>query len=251
MKVFCLSNHKGGTGKSTATANIGAALALEARRTLLIDLDAQSNLSMSFGVKSPDKHVYGALMGKYPLSDALVKISESLSVIPSTLDLSAAEIELSAESGRELILKELLEPLGSSFDYCLIDCAPHLGLLILNAFAAAQKVLIPIQLEYFAAQGLSTLEGLIAKIQKRLNPALEIGGVFVSRHSGKKILSRDVLASVQEKFSGKVFGTKIRECVSLAEAPVKGQDIFRYSPKSAGAEDYKQLTREILQRFEL
>lgn len=249
MIILAIANHKGGTGKSTGTCNIGAGLAKEGKRVLLIDLDAQANLSMSFGIRNPSKHVYGAMRGKYPLSAAVVSIGDNLSLAPSVLDLSAAEIELASESGRELILRELLEPLKESYDFVLIDCSPNLGLLTLNAFAAAQRVIIPLQLEYFAAQGLATLESVVSKIQRRLNPSLEVGGVFVSRHSGRKVLSRNVLASIEKHFAGRLLGSKIRECVALAEAPVKGMDVFRYAPKSAGANDYMELTKEIMKRF--
>lgn len=250
MKIIAISNHKGGTGKSTASCNIGVALSLEKKRTLIVDLDAQANSSMAFGIKAPSRHIYGSFKGEYALDSVAIKISDLLHIIPSCLDLGAAEIELNAGKGGELILKELLAPVCGKYDYCLVDCPPNLGLLTINALTASHQLLIPLQPEYFAAQGLAKIQEIVWKIKKRFNPSLEIGGIFISRFDARKCLAKAVLASVESGFPGKVFETKVRECIALSEAQLKGMDIFLYAPKSSGASDYTKLTKELLWRME-
>lgn len=242
-KVITLSNHKGGVGKTTSTINIGAGLSRLGKKVLLIDLDPQANLTQSLGIEQGNPNVYGAIRGRYPVSP--VSVSEGLDLVPSTLDLSGAEIELSTETGREYILRELLEPLRVKYDYILIDCPPSLGLLTLNAFTAANEIYIPLQAEYLALQGLSKLVEVIGKIQKRLNPDLKIGGVFVTQFDSRKVLNRNVLETIQSHFKETILQTLIRDNVALAEAPAQGLDIFRYNPKSYGAEDYLAISQEI------
>lgn len=246
-KVISLSNHKGGVGKTTSTVNIGAGLAMRGKKTLLVDLDPQANLSQSLGVTDPGQNIYGALVGEYPLTP--VEVTENLHIIPSTLDLSGAEIELSAEAGREFILRDLIEEVKKDYDFILIDCPPSLGLLTLNALTSSHKVLIPLQTQYLALQGLTKLMEVMEKVQKRLNKKLELGGVILTQFDSRKTLNKDVATSIQNHFKGKVFKTPIRDNVSLAEAPSVGQDIFRYSPKSRGAEDYSSLCQEIIKRI--
>lgn len=248
VKIIALSNHKGGVGKSCSTANIGAALSRSKKKVLLIDLDAQANLSLSFGIKDVKKGIYEALAGKVFLKDVIVKINNGLDLIPSSLDLCGAESELNAESGRELILKELLEPIKKNYDYILIDCPPSLGLLTLNAMTAADEVYIPLQAQFFALQGVSKLTEVINKIRKRLNPKLKIGGVFLTQYDKRKILNRDTGKAIEKFFKTQVFKTKIRDNVSLAECPASAKSIFNYAPKSTGALDYLALTKEILKR---
>lgn len=247
-KVISLSNHKGGVGKTCSAVNIGAGISKHGKHVLLIDLDPQANLSLSFGIKEAENHIYGALTGKYSLSTAIHNISAHLQVIPSHLDLSGAEVELSAESGREYILRELLADVRNKYDYILIDCPPSLGLLTLNALTASDEVYIPLQAEYFAMQGLAKLTEVIEKIKRRLNKGLEIGGVFITQFDCRKILNKDVAKAIEDYFKDKVFKTRIRDTISLAEAPSSGLDIFRYSAKSYGADDYHSLTMEILRK---
>ncbi len=244
--VISLSNHKGGVGKTTSTVNIGAGLSQgkSGKRVLLIDLDPQANLSQSLGITNADKTVYGSLLGEYPLTP--VKVTSKLHVIPSTLDLSGAEIELSSEAGREFILRELIEPLKKDYDFILIDCPPSLGLLTVNALTSSDKVFIPLQTQYLALQGLTKLVEVMDKIKKRLNKKLDLGGVILTQYDGRKTLSKDVAESIETHFKGKVFKTRIRDNVSLAEAPSQGKDIFSYSHKSMGAEDYYELCKEII-----
>jgi chromosome partitioning protein len=245
-KVISISNHKGGVGKTTSAINIGAGLNKLGKKILLIDLDPQANLSQSLGLVNQEKNIYGALRGKYKLEP--IKIIKGLDVIPSTLDLSGAEVEMSGEPGREYILKEIIEPLKSSYDYILIDSPPSLGLLTINSFTASDEVFIPLQAQFLALQGLSKLVEVIDKIQSRLNKELKIGGVFITQYDSRKVLNRDVVATIEAHFKNKVFKTKVRDNVALAEAPSQGLDIFRYNPKSYGAEDYLSLSKEILKR---
>ena len=243
-KIIAMSNHKGGVGKTTSAANIGAGLSEMKKKVLLIDLDPQANLTQSLGITDPEYDVYGALKGEYPLKT--IELKENLYLVASTLDLSGAELELSTEAGREYILNELLGEIASDFDYVIIDCPPSLGLLTINALTTADEVYIPLQAHFLPLQGLSKITEVIEKVKRRLNHKLKIGGVFVTQYDKRKILNRDVAETIQEYFQEKVFTTKIRDNIALAEAPTAGLDIFRYSPKSHGATDYKALCEEII-----
>ncbi len=245
-KVISISNHKGGVGKTTSAINIGAGLNLLKKKVLLIDLDPQANLSQSLGLINEPINIYGALRGEYKLQP--IKVIKGLDVIPSTLDLSGAEIEMSGEAGREYILRELIDPIRDSYDYILIDSPPSLGLLTINSFTASNEVLIPLQAQYLALQGLSKLVEVIDKIKKRLNKELKIGGVFITQYDSRKVLNRDVVETIHAHFKDEVFKTKIRDNIALAEAPAQGVDIFRYNSKSYGAEDYLALSKEVLKR---
>lgn len=245
-KVISISNHKGGVGKTTSAINIGAGLNKLGKKILLIDLDPQANLSQSLRLTSPGLNIYGAIRGEYKLQP--VEILKGLDVIPSTLDLSGAEVEMSGANNREYILRELIEPLRGRYDYILIDNPPSLGLLTINALTASQEVLIPLQAQYLALQGLTKLLEVIDKIKKRLNRELRVGGIFITQYDSRKILNRDVVSTIEAHFKGEVFKTRIRDNVALAEAPTQGLDIFRYSPKSYGAEDYLALCKEIVKQ---
>lgn len=242
-RVISISNHKGGVGKTTSAINIGAGLNRLGKKVLLIDLDPQANLSQSLGLIDQERTIYGAIRGEYKLQP--VQVVKGLDVIPSTLDLSGAEVELSGEAGREYILRELIEPIRASYDFILIDSPPSLGLLTINAFTASDEVFIPLQAQYLALQGLTKLLEIIEKIKKRLNKELRVGGVIITQYDNRKVLNRDVVATIQAHFKNEVFKTKVRDNIALAEAPAQGLDIFRYSPKSYGAEDYLSLSKEI------
>ena len=245
-KVISISNHKGGVGKTTSTINIGAGLSRLEKRVLLIDLDPQANLSQSLGITYPERNIYGSIRGEYSLHP--IQIVKGLDIIPSTLDLSGAEIELSGEAGREFILRELIDPIRASYDYILIDSPPSLGLLTINAFTASDEILIPLQAQYLALQGLTKLMEVIDKIKKRLNKDIILGGVFITQYDSRKVLNKDVASTIEDHFKRDVFNTRIRDNIALAEAPAQGLDIFRYQPKSYGAEDYLSLCKEILKK---
>ena len=248
-KVISISNHKGGVGKTTSAINIGAGLNILKKKVLLIDLDPQANLTQSLGLIDQERNIYGALRGEYNLQP--IEILKGLDVIPSTLDLSGAEVELSSEPGREYILKELIEPLIASYDFIIIDSPPSLGLLTINAFTASDEILIPLQAQYLALQGLAKLVEVVDKIKGRLNKGLKVGGVFITQYDNRKVLNRDVVDTIQAHFKDEVFKTKVRDNIALAEAPSQGLDIFRYSSKSNGAEDYLALSKEILKRSKI
>ena len=245
--VFTISNHKGGVGKTTSTINIGAGLNKLGKKVLLIDLDPQANLSQSLGLADVEPNIYEALRGG---NLRPITVLDGLDVVPSTLDLSGAEVELSGEPGREFILKDLIASVKLSYDYILIDSPPSLGLLTVNAFTASDKVFIPVQAQYLALQGLTKLLEVIDKITKRLNKRLEVGGVFITQYDSRKILNRDISTTIEAHFKEQVFKTRIRENIALAEAPAMGVDIFRYQPKSNGAEDYLSLSEEILKIYD-
>ncbi len=245
-KIISISNHKGGVGKTTSVVNIGAGLNKLGKKVLLVDLDAQANLSQSLGLTNQARNIYTAIRGEHQLEPT--QVLKGFDVVPSTLDLSGAEIELSNEAGREFILQELITPIKKSYDYILIDCPPSLGLLTINSFTASDEVYIPLQAEFLAMQGLSKLVEIIEKIKKRLNKNLKVGGVFITQYDNRKVLNRDVLATIQEHFKDNIFKTQIRDNVALAEAPAQGLDIFRYNAKSYGADDYLALCKEIIKR---
>jgi len=191
-KVISISNHKGGVGKTTSAINIGAGLNKLGKKVLLIDLDPQANLSQSLGLIDQDRNIYGAIRGEYKLEP--ISILKGLDLIPSTLDLSGAEIELSGEAGREYILRELIDPLRGSYDFIIIDSPPSLGLLTINSFTASDEIFIPLQAQYLALQGLAKLMEVVDKIQKRLNKDLKLGGVIVTQYDNRKVLNRDVVS---------------------------------------------------------
>lgn len=245
-KTIVMSNHKGGVGKTTSTINLGAALADLGKRVLLIDLDPQANLSQSLGIEDAEETIYDAL--KYQKVFDPIKIQENIFLIPSSLDLSAAEIELSSEPGREYLLRHSIKKLKDSYDFIFIDCPPSLGLLTINALTAAQDVLIPLQAEYLPLRGLAKLHEVVEKIKDRLNPDLSISGVFLTKYDKRKILNRDTAESIKEFFGEKLMENTICNNIALAEAPSSGQSIFQYSPTCRGAEDYRALCEEMLKK---
>lgn len=244
--IIAVSNHKGGVGKTTTVANIAAGLHRMSKRVLMVDIDPQANLSQSFNTNNQERNIYGAIRGVYPA--APIPVLPGLDIIPSTLDLSGAEVELSGEAGREYILREVLAPLRKRYDYIIIDCPPSLGLLTINALTAADEVMIPMQAHYLAMQGVAKLTEVVDKIRQRLNKALRIGGVVITHYDGRKILHRDMVDNIREHFKERVYATKVRDNIALAEAPAQGVDIFRYEAKSHGATDYTALCKEIVKR---
>lgn len=246
--IISLLNHKGGVGKTTSAINIGAGMVELGKKVLLIDLDPQANLTLSLGIPRQKVTIYEALRGEGDLEPYTAK--PGMDVVVSSLDLSGAEMELINEAGREYILRELFTPFMEQYDYILIDCPPSLGLLTLNALTCSQYIIIPLQTEFLALQGLAKIKQVIDKVKFRLNKNLEIGGVIATMYDSRRVLNRDVVETIIKYFGEKVFKTYIRDNVALAEAPAQRKDIFDYSPKSSGAEDYLNLCREILVRTE-
>jgi chromosome partitioning protein len=254
-------NQKGGVGKTTTSVNLGAALAEMGHQVLLIDLDAQANLTAHLGVGSiepgedgslecevgtSDCTSYEVLKGSKTFAEVRVNRSKNLDVVPSSLLLSAADLELGGTVGRELILKRALAPIHSSYDFVIVDCPPALGLLSLNALAAVKEVIVPVQSEYLALHGVRQLLDTIDQVREIYNPELRVGGVLICLHDSRKRLARAVAETVRGYFGALVFTSVIRANVSLAEAPANGQSIFEYAPKSTGSEDYFSLAGEVL-----
>lgn len=246
--VISLLNHKGGVGKTTSAINIAAAMVELGKKVLLIDLDPQANLTISLGIPRQKYTIYEAMRGEGELAPYTYK--PNFDVVISSLDLSGAEMELINEAGREFILRELLNQVVDDYDYILIDCPPSLGLLTLNALTSSRYILIPLQTEFLAVQGLAKIKQVIDKVRFRLNKQLDIGGVIATMYDSRRVLNRDVVDTIHKYFGEKVFKTYIRDNVALAEAPAQRKDIFEYSPKSSGAQDYLDLTQEILARIE-
>ena len=242
--VISISNHKGGVGKTTTTVNLGAALARRKRKTLVIDLDPQSNLTKSLGITRPERTIYDSLSTGDKLRP--LEVEKGLDLIPSTLDLSGVEIELSGEAGREMILSELVNPQKRNYEFILIDCPPSLGLLTLNALVASDVVIIPLQTQFLAMEGLAKLKEIISKVKSRLNKKIKLGGIVFTQYDGRKNLHRETVEEVERAFKGRVFKTKIRDNVSLGEAPSWGKSIFNYSINSNGAKDYSDFCLELL-----
>jgi chromosome partitioning protein len=246
MRIISLLNQKGGVGKTTSTVNIGYGLTQLGKKVLLLDLDPQAHLTYSLGINAHEleRTVFDLLKGDATL-DQVIQTVGNIHVIPSTLDLSGAEIELSTVAGREMLLKEALKKVRD-YDYILIDCPPNLGLLTLNTLTTAREVFICVQTEYLALQGIGKLVETIQVVKKRLNKSLNVTGVICTRYDKRKRLNIEVAEKIRAYFGEKVFHTMIRDNVSLAEAPIQNKTIFEYAPRSYGAEDYMELCKEII-----
>jgi chromosome partitioning protein len=238
-------------GKTTSALNIGAYLAEEGKSVLLVDFDSQANLSSGIGAKPSRPGIYELLSGAAPLEQTLRQTAvPGLQVIPASIDLSGAAVELIEQDERDFFLKKALAPVKERYDYILIDCPPSLGVLTLNGMAAADAVLIPMQCEYFAMEGLTLLLQTIKRIQKSLNPPLDIGGIFFTMYDPRTRLAQDVVKQVSSYFKSRVFTTIIPRNIRLSEAPSHGQPISLYDPQCSGARAYRSLVHEFIQRTE-
>jgi chromosome partitioning protein len=246
-RILAIANHKGGVGKTTAVASIGAALANKGYKVLLVDLDAQANLTASLPYPEDGRTIYHALLDRKQLP--ITKVRDNLYLCPSSLDLAGVELQLSGAMSREFILKDLLEPVAGSYDFILLDCPPSLGLIAVNAFVASTDVIVPLTAEALPAKGLTMLEDVLGMVKKRLNPTLSLTGIVLSRWAGRK-LNKVVEATLRDRYGDIVFETKIRENIAIAEAPLSKEDIFSYNSESNGAKDYGALTDEILSRLQ-
>ncbi len=250
--VVAMCNQKGGVGKTTTAINLGAALAETGRRVLLVDFDPQGSLSVGLGVNphTLDKSIYNLLLDYDHTPEEIIQPTnvEGLDILPSNIDLSAAEVQLVSEVARELTLKRVLDQVRDQYDVIIVDCAPSLGLLTINALAASDKVIVPLECEFFALRGVALLTDTIAKVRDRINANLEVIGIVGTMFDARTLHSREVLETVVEAFGDKVFHTVIRRTIKFPETTVAGEPITTYATASPGAKAYRDLAREVLAR---
>lgn len=248
MRTIAFANQKGGVGKTTSVINVGAALSQMGKKVLLIDLDPQANLTYSLrtSTKRLYKTIYNVIKGEIDYKEVIISHAD-FDILPSSIDLSGADLELANEPARETLLKRTLKKI-SGYDYIIIDCPPNLGLLTLNAFTAVNEVYIVLQSEYLALHGLSKLIDVIKVVKDRLNDDIEVAGIICTLYDQRKKLNREVLNHINDYFGDKVFKTVIRDNISLAEAPSHHKTIFEYSANSYGSIDYMSLSKEIKER---
>ena len=250
-RVFAVVNQKGGVGKSTTAVNLAASLGQAGRKVLLIDLDPQGNATSGFGLNKNQRElcIYNAMLSDTPLEAIIEPVEiENVFVVPATIQLAGAEIELVSAMSREGRLKAILEPVRRDFEFVIIDCPPSLGLLTINALTAADGLIIPIQCEYYALEGLSKLLDSVRLVKTHLNPALEVFGVVMTMYDSRTRLAQQVVDEVRDFFEDKVFKTLIPRTVRLSEAPSFGQPVTLYDPHGKGADAYNNLAKEVMDR---
>lgn len=249
-KIISIINQKGGVGKTTTAVNLAAFLADKGYKTMLVDADSQGNATsgLSKGVEF-EETLYDVLLDDVSIEEAVVKTDiKKLSILPASIDLAGAEIKMVSMEKREFLMKRKLDQVRDKYDFILIDCPPSLGLMTLNALVASQEILIPIQAEFYALEGLSQLVKTVQVVTRKLNPGLSILGILLTMFDGRTNLSLQVADEVKKYFGNKVFRTVIPRSVKLSEAPSFGEPILTYAPKSKGAEAYKKLCREVIKR---
>ena len=253
-KVIAVSNQKGGVAKTTTSINLAAALAELGKKVLLIDTDPQGNATSGFGIEKNEVEntIYELILEECGINDCIIdEVIPNVSVIPSNVNLAAAEIELIGVDRKEFILKNAVDFVNYKYDYIIIDCPPSLNMLTINSMTTANSILVPIQCEYYALEGLSQLIHTVNLVKERLNPYLEMEGVVFTMYDSRTNLSAQVVENVKQHFKQKVFDTVIPRNIRLAEAPSFGMPICMYDPKSAGAEAYRNLADEIINRKDL
>lgn len=252
--IIALTNQKGGVGKTTTTINLGACLVETGRKVLLVDFDPQGSLSVGLGINphTLERSIYNLLLSReFSPEDVITESSTpGLDILPANIDLSAAEVQLVSEVAREQTLQRVLNKLRSQYDYILIDCAPSLGLLTINALTASDWVIMPLELEFFALRGIALLTDTIDKVQDRLNPDLKVLGLLGTMYDSRTLHAREVLERIVEAFGDKVFHTVIKRTVRFPETTVAGEPITSYASSSPGAQAYRQLAREVLLRVQ-
>jgi chromosome partitioning protein len=248
--IYAIANQKGGVGKTTTAVNVAACIAEAGYDTLLVDIDPQANATVGLGVaKDIVPNVYDVLSGDAPATEALQPTAiDKLFVLPSSADLAGANVELPRQPGSENLLREALEPLRERFAFIILDCPPSLGPLTVNALVAADRVIVPVQTEYFALEGLAGLLDTLALIQRELNPRLSVAGMLLTMHDGRTRLARDVEREVREHFPELVFDTVIPRNVRIGEAPSYGRPVIHHDPHSSGADAYFELAKEVAAR---
>lgn len=249
-RIISVANQKGGVGKTTTTVNLGACLAYYGKKVLLIDIDAQGNATSGLGVRKPDvaQDVYDVLVNEIPMEQVILHTSrENLDIVPATIQLAGAEIELTSMMARESRLKTALQEVKANYDYILIDCPPSLGHLTINSFTASDSILIPVQCEYYALEGLSQLLNTIRLVQKHFNPDLKIEGVLLTMYDARTNLGAEVVGEVRKYFREKVYDIIIPRNIRLSEAPSHGLSIIDYDARSRGSEVYQALAKEVLE----
>ncbi|MBO4508319.1 MAG: ParA family protein [Spirochaetaceae bacterium] len=248
-KIYVFVNQKGGVGKTTSAINIGAYLAEAGKKVLLVDFDSQGNMSSGVGLSKEKPTIYELMAGQASVEQVIIHTAvDNLDAISASIDLSGAAIELVGQQERDFFLKKSLEPIKNQYDYILIDCPPSLGILTLNGLAAADAVLIPMQCEYFALEGITLLLKTVKKVQKSINPNLTIGGIFFTMYDSRTRLAQQVVTQVKAYFGDSVFNTIIPRNVRLSEAPSHGVPICKYDPNCQGAKSYKSLAEEVILR---
>ena len=250
MEIITITNQKGGVGKTTTAINLSAGLGREGKRVLLIDLDPQANSTSGLGIEKHDieNDVFDLLVNKVPIEEVILKTNaKNVDIIPSTIQLAGADIHLSIKNDEDIkIFEEPFIGIENNYDYIIMDCPPSLGLINKNALSVAEKIIIPIQAEYYALEGLAQLLSTISIVKKMLNPKLEIGGILLTMYDARTNLAKEVKEEVQKFFKGKLFKVMIPRNIKLAESPSTGQSIFDYAKSSKGAAAYKELTKSVL-----
>jgi chromosome partitioning protein len=258
MRIIALMNQKGGVGKTTTCVNLGAALAELGRKICLIDLDPQAHLTINYGVNLTPEVIslYDVLLGEKTFLEAMHRVDDKIALVPSSIDLAAADIELASVPGRELVLRRAIEAAQHDFDYILLDCPPSLGLLTINALSASNEVIIPMQPHFLALQGVAKLLETVQLVNRRMNPKLKVSGIVLTMFDSQTKLTSEVVAELNGFIAhakgkplpwaeAKIFDSKIRRNIKLAESPSFGQTIIAYGPTSNGATDYRSLAKEV------